>query len=299
MLASLATELHGVVRRALELLCDLAVDEVGERSDGIATPHAVSGLIGVSGKARGSIVLGCSEATARELTGRMLAQDPATIPEADVTDCIGELSNIVAGNMLPLIDEGRGDLRIALPSVVIGEHRVVWRSDNMPYLLADYSTAIGPLALGISLQRAGQTTDSYKRTRRLRRPRRRFLIVDDSRVMRKLLGNALSQVVGEVDLVEAADGLEALALLRDMLPLPDMAFCDLNMPNLDGLGLLEKLHAEGRLEAMPVAVVTGEAGDERARAAIEAGARACLSKPFTPEQIAAVVKELVDQEPAA
>jgi two-component system chemotaxis response regulator CheY len=72
----------------------------------------------------------------------------------------------------------------------------------------------------------------------------RILIVDDSRVMRNIVTRTLRQAgLGDHDFVEAGNGLEALEVISSVAP--DLVISDWNMPEMNGLELLQKLRASG------------------------------------------------------
>ena len=88
--------------------------------------------------------------------------------------------------------------------------------------------------------------------------------------------------IGEI--FEARDGVEALDIVRKN-PL-NLVLTDINMPNLDGLGLLEELKSsEQWLCGLPVVMITTEGSEEKVSQAIRLGSAAYIRKPFTAEQI--------------
>lgn len=108
----------------------------------------------------------------------------------------------------------------------------------------------------------------------------RILIVDDSAAMRMLIARTLRQA-GYIfeDIDQAEDGLAALEKIRHRKP--DLILADWNMPNMDGLQLLETLQDD---DTRPVfGFVTAETTLKMRRKAINAGARFVISKPFTTE----------------
>jgi two-component system chemotaxis response regulator CheY len=114
----------------------------------------------------------------------------------------------------------------------------------------------------------------------------KILIVDDSRAMRRLIQHAM-RLAGERGhtILEAESGMEAQGIVdREN---PDLVICDWNMPGMTGLELLQALRAQGC--EVDFGFVTTEVSDERKNQAREAGARFLLTKPFTPESLAAVV----------
>ena len=103
------------------------------------------------------------------------------------------------------------------------------------------------------------------------------LIVDDSSVMRKILGRSLRQArtSGIDSVVEANDGAEALEKLNGD-PI-HMIFSDINMPNVNGLEFLRRLK-ETPHKDLPVIVVTTEGGEKTVIEAISLGAKGFIRK---------------------
>ncbi|KAA2284478.1 GGDEF domain-containing response regulator [Arenimonas fontis] len=116
--------------------------------------------------------------------------------------------------------------------------------------------------------------------------RARILVVDDSRLMRKA---ALKMLGDEFDIVTGDDGLDAWAKVEADHAI-QVVFTDLNMPRLDGYGLLEKIRSaeDSGIQGLPVIVVTGAEDDEKARMkALDRGATDFISKPFTASDLIA------------
>jgi len=110
------------------------------------------------------------------------------------------------------------------------------------------------------------------------------LIVDDSSVMRKIVGRSLRQAgldVGQV--LEASNGSEALSLARENSL--DLILSDINMPLMDGLEFVKQLRGIESAQRTPVVMITTEAGEAHVVQALSLGASAYIRKPFTPEQI--------------
>jgi two-component system chemotaxis response regulator CheY len=110
----------------------------------------------------------------------------------------------------------------------------------------------------------------------------RVLVVDDSRAMRMILSRVLREL--GADVVEAADGQEALAALAAG-PLPDVALVDWNMPVMNGLELVTAVRRDAGMGAMRLVMVTTESESTQVVRALEAGADEYLFKPFTPEAV--------------
>src|SRR5579859_3699896 len=108
-------------------------------------------------------------------------------------------------------------------------------------------------------------------------PKPRILLVDDAPEIRFLLRKAFER--SEVQLFEAANGMEAVRLLPEVAP--DLVLTDMEMPQLDGLGLIEAIRRTPRLTRTPVVVMSGDTTDRRIDKALEAGGTVMLPKPFT------------------
>lgn len=106
----------------------------------------------------------------------------------------------------------------------------------------------------------------------------RFLVVDDFATMRRIVRNLLKEL-GFNNVEEAEDGADALTKLRTGVF--DFVVSDWNMPNMDGLQLLQAIRADGSLGTLPVLMVTAEAKKENIIAAAQAGASGYVVKPFT------------------
>jgi two-component system chemotaxis sensor kinase CheA len=102
----------------------------------------------------------------------------------------------------------------------------------------------------------------------------RIVIADDSELTRDLLARTLRERGHEI--IEAVDGQDALAKIKEHSP--DVVFTDLEMPTLDGFGLLTRLRETPQFRDLPVVVFTTRGGAEEVRRAAEAGATAYLVK---------------------
>jgi len=116
-----------------------------------------------------------------------------------------------------------------------------------------------------------------------------ILIIDDSVSLRQVVGIALGAAGYQV--LEACDGLDALAQLTGTRI--HLMICDVNMPNLDGIGFLKALRQLPAYKFTPVIMLTTEAGEDKKREGQAAGARAWVVKPFKPEQLLLAVAKLI------
>ena len=118
---------------------------------------------------------------------------------------------------------------------------------------------------------------------------KRVLTVDDSASMLQVEKVVLSGAGYEV--VQAVHGEDALLKLNG--PPIHLVLTDLNMPRLDGVGLVRALRAHSTYRLVPIVIVTTESKDEKKQEVKAAGATAWIVKPFSPEQLLAVVKKVI------
>ena len=120
-----------------------------------------------------------------------------------------------------------------------------------------------------------------------------ILIVDDSPTIRRMVKASLAVLSGACESVEASSGLEAIERLA--LGPVELMVLDLNMPDMHGLEVLGFVRAHSKYRQVPVIILTTR-GDEASRAAaLEAGATAYMTKPFTPVTLATKARELLGQ----
>ncbi len=117
-----------------------------------------------------------------------------------------------------------------------------------------------------------------------------ILAVDDSASIRKLVTYVLEGAGFNVVLAE--DGVEALDYARDNDV--DLVLTDINMPNLDGIGLIEQLRELPSYKYVPLLVLTTESGNDMKMRGKQAGATGWIVKPFDPQQLIAVIKKVLN-----
>jgi two-component system chemotaxis response regulator CheY len=116
----------------------------------------------------------------------------------------------------------------------------------------------------------------------------KFLVVDDFSTMRRIVRNLLKEL-GFTNVDEAEDGAVALGKLREGSF--EFVVSDWNMPNMDGLTLLQNVRGDAKLKTLPFLMITAEAKKENIIAAAQAGASGYIVKPFT----AATLQEKLDK----
>lgn len=118
----------------------------------------------------------------------------------------------------------------------------------------------------------------------------RILIVDDMRSMRALVRSSL-HAFGCINCDEAGDGEEALAKMR--VHPPYLIISDLNMPKLDGLGLLKAVRENRELSALPFIMLTSRGDTDLVRQAIALKVDNYLMKPFTMDGLRRKVEAVI------
>ena len=117
----------------------------------------------------------------------------------------------------------------------------------------------------------------------------KFLIVDDSQTMRRIVTNSLKNL-GYEDFVEASDGKDALVKLSSDDSL-NFIITDWNMPVLSGLELVRAIRGDEKMKELPILMVTTRGVKEDIIEALKAKVNNYVVKPFTP----AILREKIDQ----
>lgn len=118
---------------------------------------------------------------------------------------------------------------------------------------------------------------------------RAVLVVDDDPFIRRLVTTTLEDIAG-IELHEAPDGVQALALARATRPV--IVFLDVEMPQMDGIDTCRSLRADPATEAATIVMLTAADGEQVQRRAEDAGADLFLTKPFSPLDLLRLVDGL-------
>jgi len=111
----------------------------------------------------------------------------------------------------------------------------------------------------------------------------KVLVVDDDVVSRMVLMHLIDSC-GKFEIVEAEDGADAWQQLEAGLR-PAICFCDLRMPRLSGMELLQRIKADANLNTMPFVLVSSATDRDTVQLAIKAGAAGYIVKPFQADQV--------------
>ncbi len=119
----------------------------------------------------------------------------------------------------------------------------------------------------------------------------RILVVEDSATMRSLIASTLEELDPAVKISEAGSGFEALRLLpRGAF---DLIVTDINMPDINGLELVSFLKKTPAYAAIPLIIVSTESSQRDREKGLGLGADAYVVKPFEPEDLRAIARDLL------
>lgn len=121
-----------------------------------------------------------------------------------------------------------------------------------------------------------------------------ILVVDDSVNVRRFLALTLEKAGYQVE--QAKDGQEAVDKLESGLQV-EAVVCDIEMPRLDGYGVLEELKGQLRFEALPIIMLTSRSHEKHRKVAMNLGASAYFSKPFNEQDLLDTLAGLIQKTP--
>ncbi len=116
-----------------------------------------------------------------------------------------------------------------------------------------------------------------------------ILAVDDSGSLRQMV--AFSLTTAGYKVVQAVDGVDGLNKAKDSVV--DLVLTDQNMPNMDGLTLIQNLRGLSTYAKVPILMLTTESSDEMKAKGKAAGANGWLVKPFDPKRLIDVVNKVI------
>jgi len=122
----------------------------------------------------------------------------------------------------------------------------------------------------------------------------KFLLVDDSSIIRRVLKNSISEILSDSEFVEASDGEEGLRVLKANSDV-EIIFLDVNMPVMKGDACLEAIRGNTEYNKIKIIMATTEAEKATVIKMMKLGANGYLVKPFTPEAIANSLRPILDR----
>ncbi|MEK6581345.1 MAG: response regulator [Nitrospirota bacterium] len=118
-----------------------------------------------------------------------------------------------------------------------------------------------------------------------------ILLVEDSATTRSLI-RAVIEEIGDFDVVEAPTGFDALKLLpaQDF----DLVLTDINMPDINGLELINFIKGNPRYNHIPLIIVTTERSEEDKKRGMALGATAYVTKPFKAPELQGIIRKILN-----
>jgi len=123
--------------------------------------------------------------------------------------------------------------------------------------------------------------------------KRSILVVEDSATMRSLIASTLEDL-GDYEITEASSGFVALKILPGHTF--DLIITDINMPDINGLELINFVKKHPNYKETPLIIVSTEKSEEDRKKGIALGANEYITKPFAPQELQDAVKRLIKDE---
>lgn len=122
---------------------------------------------------------------------------------------------------------------------------------------------------------------------------KKILIAEDSPTMRSLIVSTIA-ALGDFEIVEAANGFEALRILpREKV---DLVITDINMPDINGLELVSFIKNNVNYKTTPLLIISTEGSERDREKGLSLGADAYLTKPFSPQELQGLIVRFLGQE---
>jgi len=122
---------------------------------------------------------------------------------------------------------------------------------------------------------------------------KKILIAEDSSTMRSLIVSTIA-ALGDFEIVEAANGFEALRVLpREKV---DLVITDINMPDINGLELVSFVKNNPNYKQTPLLIISTEGSERDREKGLSLGADAYLTKPFSPQELQSLIIRFLGQE---
>ncbi|SDB94780.1 chemotaxis protein CheX [Desulfurella multipotens] len=113
----------------------------------------ISGIIGITGEAIGSIAFSLPKQTALKVVSRFIGEEVLGL-SSDTRDAIGELTNIIAGRVKKIFYEKKIHIKISIPNVIVGKEHTISSAKGIPTIVIPFETELGNFAIQASLKKA-------------------------------------------------------------------------------------------------------------------------------------------------
>jgi len=120
----------------------------------------------------------------------------------------------------------------------------------------------------------------------------RVMVVDDSVTVRKVTSRLLERLGVEVS--TAKDGVDAVAKLNEAELLPDVMLLDIEMPRMDGFEVASRVRHTGRLQHIPIIMITSRTGEKHRERALSLGVNKYMGKPYQESELLDAISALTE-----
>lgn len=114
--------------------------------------HTVSGMVGMTGLYKGALAIHASIEVAKKITSQMLFMDVDEVDE-DVMDAMGEMANMLAGNIKAMLSDNGKDIELSIPSAVSGEQYAFDIKSAGEHVIVPFTTEIGSFSVQLNFEK--------------------------------------------------------------------------------------------------------------------------------------------------
>lgn len=182
-----------------------------------------------------------------------------------------------------------GNFDVVSKALSLGAHTVLPKPINMDRLKNVIRNAMRERSYASPLQ-VGQSENLNDKSK-IDVGKANILIVDDSRMFRKMIIMALSSEFKDFNFIEAIDGTDAINKMNEYEI--KLIFLDINMPQMSGLEFMKLKKKSPKFERIPIVVLTTEKEKQTMAESYLSGATVFMQKPFQPPELVKVVKTLI------
>ena len=231
--------------------------------------------------------LDAGQALLGELKGKLASGEPLCLDASGV-----EVMSLPGVQIVLAAIRSKSKVSVLSPSPVFvaafADHGISWDSEAAA-TGADQPPAVEPQAApAAAAQPAEPPAAAASQPDLGALPMKRILTIDDSKTMRDMLMLTLSNNGFEV--LQAVDGLDGLDVLgRETV---DVVITDINMPKLDGYGVIQHMRERAEYDDLPILVLTTESDNEKKERARKLGATGFIIKPFNPTGLVDVLRKV-------
>jgi two-component system chemotaxis response regulator CheY len=230
------------------------------------------------------LYLDAGQALLGELKGKLASGEPLCLDASGV-----EVMSLPGVQIVLAAIRSKSKVSVLSPSPVFiaafADHGISWDSEAAA-TGADQPPAAEPEAVAATA--APIAAPAAAEPDPASRPMKRILTIDDSKTMRDMLMLTLSNSGFEV--LQAVDGLDGLDVLgRETV---DVVITDINMPKLDGYGVIQHMRERPEYDDLPILVLTTESDQDKKERARKLGATGFIIKPFNPAGLVDVLRKV-------